>query len=332
MPKALSGVRVAAVLLFAMCDEVLAAWQFLPDPLRSLVVIMDVGRKRVVGTLPTELPSRNVVVDRIHRRLYVANTGWMRTTMEPSSITVWQLPDESMLGDHSPSGAFLAAIEPIERIAVGAGPFDLSLDASGNTLVVANTADGSISVVDVWSKTVQSIQIGGRPSSVVQRPHSTLLYVARYESSDVVVLDTSTETILSTIPLEGRPTDVVMLDDGSRVLAVLPELGAVSEIDTSSNQVSRQTAVGNNASTIRTKGGHLYVSDVISGSVTLLDSISGTARRSLEMGSAIASMVVDEETGGVATISFKTGTVTIANRSLSETVASFPHAYLVGER
>jgi YVTN family beta-propeller protein len=310
-----------------------AAWQYVPDPLRSLVLIVDPEGQRVIGTLPTELPSRNLVVDRAHQRLYVANTGWIRRGMEPGTVTVWRVPDEAILAGSSASPAFLDSYEPIARIPVGRGPLDVALDASGSTLFVANAGGDSISVVDVWKASVVStFAVGGQPASVVQHPQSKLLYVARLKAEDVAVLDPSTGDVLTTVPVDGGAIDVVIQGDGDRIYAGSPRTGRISEIDPKTNAVVRTIPIGGYPTRMIARGGHLYAIDLIGGFLTLVSAAEGQIRERLHVGNAPDGLAVDEDTGAVVTSSFKTASVTMADRDVSRIAATIPRAYLAGVR
>lgn len=97
----------------------------------------------------------------------------------------------------------------ISKITVNVGkePQSLVLSADDTKVYVANTVDGTVSVVSTaTNQVVKTIKVGTEPRAVVLSPNGTRLYVANSNSSSVSVIDTRTDTVAKDILLAATPT------------------------------------------------------------------------------------------------------------------------------
>jgi YVTN family beta-propeller protein len=182
---------VAVGLVLVACPALThAEFAFLPDPLRSTVLVIDPASAELKTELPSHAPSRDVVYDRDRKRLSVADTGWLAEhTTEPGTVTVWQVPDDMELEAASPAGALLNSFEVVTRIPTGVSPVDLALDEERTRLYVANSGNDTLTVVDVGTdEVVGTIDLSGMPSGVTVLPDTGLLFVSRQRMDDVVVV------------------------------------------------------------------------------------------------------------------------------------------------
>src|SRR5205823_3033802 len=80
---------------------------------------------------------------------------------------------------------------------------------------------------------------------VVVNPNGTRAYVANAFSSDVSVIDTSTNTVVATVTVRSAPYGVAIAPDGTRVYVANTLSNNVSVIDTSTNTVVATVPVEN---------------------------------------------------------------------------------------
>jgi YVTN family beta-propeller protein len=90
-------------------------------------------------------------------------------------------------------------------------------------------------------------------------------YVANQGSNSVSVIDTTSNTVTATIPVQKGPTSVIGSPDGSKIYVANSGIGQVSIVDTSSNTVIGVAADGGGVSTpgyglALAPNGKLYVS------------------------------------------------------------------------
>ena len=81
------------------------------------------------------------------------------------------------------------------------------------------------------------MNVGKRPYGIAVSPDGSKVYVTNEYSNTVSVIDTATNTVTATVPVESYPSGVAVSPDGTRVY-VVNEGGTVSVIDTVTNTVT----------------------------------------------------------------------------------------------
>lgn len=293
---------------------------FLPDPLRSSVVVVDAAKSRLLATLPSARPSRDVVADSTRGQLYIADTGWVTPDMdEPSTVTIWRVPlTAAGAEESSPGGAFLKEASVVARVGVGVAPIALALEESAPYLYVANAGDGTISVVDVeGAKLVSTIGVGGMPTGIAIHRESGLLYVVRHKENDVAVVSMADGQLVAEIPVGRKPSDVVVTADGSAVVVSNTDDNTVTIIDPESLSVRGTITVGLGPITLAaSRTGEIIVNNMFSGSLTRVDPTELKVVSSVRTGHGMAGVVVPHA-GDIFALSFKRGDVYGADKDVS---------------
>lgn len=141
----------------------------------------------------------------------------------------------------------------ITTIAVGAGPTGLALHPDGTTLWVANTDSKTVSVIDTETNAVLHTltNAGSSPHLVVFTPDGAYAYIVQRANADdanVVVLNTLTRAVVTTIDTNIRHTDAAVAPDGSVIYLSSEDRefgnkqGYVLVIDTATNTVMSAVA------------------------------------------------------------------------------------------
>jgi YVTN family beta-propeller protein len=101
-------------------------------------------------------------------------------------------------------------------------------------------------VIDTTSNAVvATIQMGERPVGEAMLPDGKKVYVAHGRSHDVRVIDTATNTVTTTIPLEGeRAWWVALTPDGKKLYVTVGRSNSVAVIDTTTDKVLTSIPVG----------------------------------------------------------------------------------------
>ncbi|MFQ5454277.1 MAG: YncE family protein [Candidatus Zixiibacteriota bacterium] len=93
------------------------------------------------------------------------------------------------------------------------GPIDNTEISSPVKLYVANSGDGTISVIDVSENEVtKTIPVGLKPAAIAVSTERKRAYVANFMSKSVSVIDTETDAVRNTISLPGHPVHLVAGD------------------------------------------------------------------------------------------------------------------------
>jgi YVTN family beta-propeller protein len=118
---------------------------------------------------------------------------------------------------------------------------DIALDDSGRYGYVTDVTDGSAGFVRVFDrstlKLVTSIPTGLIPYAIVFDPVTKSMFVFNSRGHSATVIDTTTNQVIATIPLSGRPSSAVGDGKGS-VFVALPALGEITRIDTAAKKVT----------------------------------------------------------------------------------------------
>jgi YVTN family beta-propeller protein len=132
----------------------------------------------------------------------------------------------------------------VDTITVGGSPSEVALTPDGSLAYVSNGDLNDVSVIDTATRTVvATVPMGGVSRSLAMAPDGAHCYVCggAVGSSCLWVIDTATNAVSTTIPLEsdgyeGYPWDVVITPDGAKVYVTLYP-NHVLAVDTASNAV-----------------------------------------------------------------------------------------------
>jgi YVTN family beta-propeller protein len=175
--------------------------------------------------------------------------------------------------------------EPIQRIGLKSTWMGMAWSRNGATLYVsggnANSAGGTEppSRAPIYEFSYANGRLSEHPagqldetipldkiywSGVASHPRKNLLYAANRGTSDapsnVVVFDTKTRQILTRIPVEVNPYELVFSADGDTLFVSNWASKSVSVIDTNSNRVTATIAVGANPNDMKLSAdGRLFV-------------------------------------------------------------------------
>jgi uncharacterized protein (TIGR03118 family) len=111
-------------------------------------------------------------------------------------------------------------------------------------------------------------------------------YVANAGSSSVSVIDTSTNTVIGTVGVGGRPVGVAFTPTGSRVYVTNSDSDSVSVIDTATNTVITTIAVASfpQGIAITPDGARAYVANTSSNNVAVIDTATNTVTTTIAVG------------------------------------------------
>jgi YVTN family beta-propeller protein len=146
--------------------------------------------------------------------------------------------------------------------APGSASFTVSPTPERTFVYVANTASGTVSVIQTRDNVVvATITVGTEPRGVAITPSGGRVYVSNRSSDNVSVIRTSDNSVIATIPVGHHPEDVVASPDGARVYVMNATDGSVSVVRTSDNTVvaTFDAADAASAMAITPDGAELFV-------------------------------------------------------------------------
>ncbi len=161
-----------------------------------------------------------------------------------------------------------------------AGSSNSLLDVSpdGNRLLVANTDQGTVSVVDLKNrKAGPEIPVGDHPEGVTWIAGGPLALVTVYGDDAVLFLDTEKNRVLHTLRVADEPYGIVATKDGKFAYVTHDYPGSISEIDVAAKKVTRTFPVGKGIRGIALSadGRTLYATEFHSAILLAVDVASG---------------------------------------------------------
>ena len=224
------------------------------------------------------------------------STTYSYTPVNGDVITVVMTPAASncFSGDPVTSNAETVIVNPIPDINQ---PADQAVCAEGT--VAAVDFSGSVAGTSFnWVNNTPSIGLaasgtGNIPSftavnatnapikatvTVTPLRNESFAYIANDRSHTVSVINTASNAVIATIPVEYGPMGVSVVPDGTKVFVCNSASGSVSVINTTTNTVSATIFVGswpNNVS-VSPDGKRAYVSNVISSTVSVINTATNS--------------------------------------------------------
>lgn len=186
----------------------------------------------IVGRLPGSLG-----INKITNTIYVANSGSNTVSLIDGTtdrvigtpIPVGKNPSAVAVDDQEPELKSLVFVSNqdsntvsvidglsntfLGSISVGLQPGDLAIDPIVNRLYVANSGLNSVSVIDYYRteggefkyNNVAKIRVGNQPNVLSFNPNTNSLYVANSESDTISIINTTTNKVYKTIPVDSAP-------------------------------------------------------------------------------------------------------------------------------
>jgi uncharacterized protein (TIGR03437 family) len=202
---------------------------------------------------------------------------------------------------------------------------------------------GGVSVIDTAAgKSVATLSLGAGNAAVA--PNGALVYITQTGTSNLVVVDASTQKTLTTIRVGMTPAVAAVSPDSSRVYVTNLQDGTVSVVDAVANAVVATVAVGARpfGVAVSPDGSKVYVANSGGSTVSVIDTSANTVSSTITLPFPVApwmvafsidgskAYVTDNGYGHVYVISTATDTVTGSFRpaSYNQGVAFSPNGAL----
>lgn len=202
---------------------------YVSDAGTSSVLAIDRASGQVVGTYKTGASPEALVLTRDRRRLWVANAG-----------------DGSLSEIDVRQGSAQGSVP----ISFSAGTCDITLGDRDRWLVAVNRELDSISLLTSAGAGLTQVQVGRRPVRAAASPELQRVYVANQGDDTVSVIDLSSRTVVASVAVESRPSDVEVGSDGE--LALVAHVASPNLLVIGAESLARRSTifVGNNATDV----------------------------------------------------------------------------------
>jgi len=149
---------------------------------------------------------------------------------------------------------------------------------------IANRDSNDVSVIDILTNIViATVDVkrglkSGNPEGVEVSPDGEFVYVTNFVGGYVSVIQTSDNTVLTTVDVDGEPSGLAVTPSGDFVYVASFLRGSVSVIQTSDNTVVANVHVGGQAFAVAMTpdGNFAYVTNIISNKVSVIRTSDNT--------------------------------------------------------
>ena len=251
------------------------------------------------------------------------------------------LPSPVVLPPPAPAPAevprAIAASVPIPpvrgQVAVGKTPGFVAIAPNGKFAYIANRAAGVVTVVDTAiSEVVATIPIpDGPPQYLAFAPDGQRLYVSVFNDPDrsineVAVLDTQTNTVVTTIKVGSRPYALDVKPDGSEIYVPNHDSGTVSVIDTAANALVTDIRVKPNPHWVEFSqdGTQAYTANHESNVITVIDTATRSVAAEIPVEISPHSVAVHPTRPLVANVNYDSDSVTVIDTERQQVTAVVP--------
>ncbi len=207
-------------------------------------------------------------------------------------------------------------------------PSWLSLTDNGDGTGTLSGTPGSGDVGN-HSVTLQVQDAGGLTDTqsftiAVSAVNKVLAYVANLTSSNVSVIDTATDTVITTVSVGSFPQGVAVTPDGSKVYVANSNSDDVSVIDTATNTVSPTTisvGTGPQGVAVTPDGSKVYVANLTSSNVSVIDTATDTVITTVGVGTRPRGVAVTPDGSKVYVANFLSNNVSVIDTA-TDTVST----------
>ena len=193
-----------------------------------------------------------------------------------------------------------ASTTGLTTVSVGSNPDGVAVDATTDTVYVANNGGDSVSVIDGATDAVTAtIPVGAAPRGIAVDQQTDTVYVANSGDQTVSVIDGATDKVTGTLTV-GAGTDAVAIDESTDTIYVTWHDG-IASIDGATNAVTPLAidappvmGTGISDSLASDSGtGDLYLANWLLQFVSVIDMSSDQPVSYYDAGSAPDAVVVD---------------------------------------
>jgi YVTN family beta-propeller protein len=185
-------------------------------------------------------------------------------------------------------------------IPVGGVPSSIAVDAYTGIAYVANSADGTVSVVAEDTNTVTAtISVGGDLAGIAVDEKTGLVFVSDFDGALVDVIDGSTNTVLGAVRVGLGAEGVAVNESAGLVFVANSNTNTVSVISEATGEVAHTIPVGVYPTDVAVDEttGTAYVSNSGPSTISVISPATWKVAKTIDVGGIPGSLAVDEDTG-----------------------------------
>ena len=197
----------------------------------------------------------------------------------------------------------LASKKPLFAVKTGGEPEGVLVTPDGKLAYVTSEVANAVHVIDLTQrKAVAQIKVGKRPRRFALSPDGGELWVSNELGSSVSIIDTASRVVKHTLAFELpgmrkndiTPVALLMTADGKTAWVGLGRANHVAEVDVATRAVRRVVLVGKRAwgLALNRDGSRLYVTNGLSDDLSIVDTASGKAVKTVPAGRVPHSILV----------------------------------------
>jgi YVTN family beta-propeller protein len=153
---------------------------------------------------------------------------------------------------------------------------------------------------------------------------NVLAYVANNLDGTVSVIDTTTNTVIATVPVGNSPFEVAITPNGTRAYVTNQGSNNVSVIDTATNTVIATVNVGDGpfGVAITPNGTRVYVTNQNSNNVSVIDTATNTVIATVTVGSFPQGIAITPDGTRAYVVNFSSNNVSVIDTTTNTVIAT----------
>jgi YVTN family beta-propeller protein len=236
----------------------------------------------------------------------------------------------------APSKPAIATAVPIptigKTIPAGQTPGFVAISPNGRLAYIANRAAGVVTVVDTAvDKVTATIPVqAGPPQYLAFAPDGKRVYVSIFNDQKTInvvgVLDTTSNSIVSTIPVGTRPFALAVTPDGGRLYVPNHDSGTVTVIDTATSKATADIKVAANPHWVAfsNDGTRAYTANHESGLISIIDTSNNSVVGEVKVQVSPHSVAVSPDKPLVANVNYDSDSLTVIDTTAEKVIATVP--------
>lgn len=276
----------------------------------GVVVAIDPMTYRVTATAPTGAQPAHVI-EAPNGKVYVTNSG-------DGTVSVYQAP----------------GLSPAGRITLDGMPHGLRPAAGGSVIVVANTMDGALDLIDPATDTyVGAVPVGSSPAQVAVSADGKYAYTGISEPPSVVKVNLTQRKVVGSAAVPNTPVQLYLTPNDTQVVSA--DQGkkdtqghTLSVIDTTAmtTRGTVTTGAGPHGVVIDASGNWAWVTNNYDNTVTAVDLSTLTAMAPIPVGTQPSGISYSPRPPAAAPASVVTLDIPTPSASPSQASQPDPHS------
>ncbi|HEY6350694.1 MAG TPA: YncE family protein [Candidatus Angelobacter sp.] len=160
-----------------------------------------------------------------------------RVSIQPDRSQIWITLESSKPEDPGLAVLDAGSLRLAATLPAGPGGHTIAFSADNHWAAVTNSANGTISLMDIQSKKVRTIPSGAEPVSIAFSPLSKMFYVSDHKEGSIVAIEPESGRQAARIKAEPGLGQIKFAPGGRLGFVVNPETNLLYIFDSSNNQL-----------------------------------------------------------------------------------------------